>query len=95
MAVRLCLSYAPGHVLALPLEEVQVRVLACACCSRKNPSKGVKDSHTPQIMKVQLFCAGTAAWGGFRYGSAAEGARVRARSRRLFDERQAPFKSSA
>jgi uncharacterized protein YqgC (DUF456 family) len=24
---------------------------------RKNPSKGVKDSHTPQIMKVQLLFA--------------------------------------
>ena len=86
MAVCLCLSYAPGHVLALPQEEVQVRVLACACCSCKNPSKGVKDSHTPQIMKFQLFLARTAAWGGFRYGHAAEGALVRARNRRLFDE---------
>jgi hypothetical protein len=24
---------------------------------RKNPSKGIKDSHTPQIMKVQLLVA--------------------------------------
>jgi hypothetical protein len=24
---------------------------------RKNPSKGIKDSHTPQLMKLQLFFA--------------------------------------
>jgi hypothetical protein len=88
MAVCLCLSYSPGHVLALPQEEVQVRVLACACCSRKNPGKGVKDSHSPQIMKFQLFLRPYCCLGWFRYYSAAEGARVRARNRRLFDELQ-------
>ena len=49
------------------------RVLAV----RKNPSKAVKDSHTPQLMKLQLlFAARSAGCSGLRPGGAASGACV-------------------
>jgi GT2 family glycosyltransferase len=38
---------------------------------RKNPSKVVKDSHTPQLMKLQLlFCAGAISGASLRYDDA-------------------------